>query len=66
MNHMRKNILWMIAAILICGLMVTACSNDDNPISPKDKVEEQLAKMTLREKVGQMFYVRMETLDTTM
>ena len=65
MNHMRKNILWMIAAILICGLMVTACSNDDNPISPKDKVEEQLAKMTLREKVGQMFYVRMETLDTT-
>ena len=55
----------MIAAILICGLMVTACSNDDNPISPKDKVEEQLAKMTLREKVGQMFYVRMETLDTT-
>ena len=62
---MRKNILWMIAAILICGLMVTACSNDDNPISPKDKVEEQLAKMTLREKVGQMFYVRMETLDTT-
>jgi beta-N-acetylhexosaminidase len=61
---MRKNILWMIAAILICGLMVTACSNDD-PISPKDKVEEQLAKMTLREKVGQMFYVRMETLDTT-
>ena len=62
---MRKNILWMIAAILICGLMVTACSNDDNPISPKDKVEELLAKMTLREKVGQMFYVRMETLDTT-
>jgi beta-N-acetylhexosaminidase len=62
---MRKNILWMIAAILICGLMVTACSNDDSPISPKDKVEEQLAKMTLREKVGQMFYVRMETLDTT-
>ena len=62
---MKKNILWMIAAILICGLMVTACSNDDNPISPKDKVEEQLAKMTLREKVGQMFYVRMETLDTT-
>ena len=65
MNMIKKNFLWMIAAILICGLMVTACSNDDNPISPKDKVEEQLAKMTLREKVGQMFYVRMETLDTT-
>ena len=65
MNMIKKNFLWMMAAILICGLMVTACSNDDNPISPKDKVEEQLAKMTLREKVGQMFYVRMETLDTT-
>ena len=38
---MNKIKLWMIAAILICGLMVTACSNDDNPISPKDKVEEQ-------------------------
>ena len=62
---MKKNLLTMLAAIFICGLMVTACSNDDNPISPKDKVEEQLAKMTLREKVGQMFYVRMETLDTT-
>ena len=61
----KKNFLWMMAAMLFCGLMVTACSNDDNPISPKDKVEEQLAKMTLREKVGQMFYVRMETLDTT-
>ena len=65
MNMIKKNFLWMMAAMLFCGLMVTACSNDDNPISPKDKVEEQLAKMTLREKVGQMFYVRMETLDTT-
>ena len=65
MNMIKKNFLWMMAAMLFCRLMVTACSNDDNPISPKDKVEEQLAKMTLREKVGQMFYVRMETLDTT-
>ena len=55
----------MLAAILTCGLTLTSCSNDDSPISPKDEVEEQLAKMTLREKVGQMFYVRMETLDTT-
>ena len=55
----------MLAAILTYGLTLTSCSNDDSPISPKDEVEEQLAKMTLREKVGQMFYVRMETLDTT-
>jgi len=55
----------MLAAFLACGLMVTACSNDDEPSTPKDEVEELLSKMTLREKVGQMFYVRMETLDTT-
>ena len=55
----------MLAAILFCGLMVTSCSNNDEPSIPRDEVEEQLSKMTLREKVGQMFYVRMETLDTT-
>jgi beta-N-acetylhexosaminidase len=57
--------LWMLAAILTCGLMVTSCSNNDEPSLPRDAVEEQLSQMTLREKVGQMFYVRMETLDTT-
>ena len=65
MNHMRKNNLWMMAAILVCGFSMTACSNDDETGSKGDEVEEQLSKMTLREKVGQMFYVRMETLDTT-
>ena len=62
---MKKSKLWMLAAILFCGLMVTSCSNNDEPSIPRDEVEEQLSKMTLREKVGQMFYVRMETLDTT-
>ena len=57
--------LWMLAAILTCGLMVTSCSNYDEPSLPRDAVEEQLSQMTLREKVGQMFYVRLETLDTT-
>ena len=57
--------LWMLAAILTCGLMVTSCSNNDEPSLPRDAVEEQLSQMTLCEKVGQMFYVRMETLDTT-
>jgi beta-N-acetylhexosaminidase len=32
---------------------------------PADEVEAQLQKMTLREKVGQLFYVRPECLDTT-
>ena len=62
---MKKNLFLMLAAILCCSLWVTSCSNQDDPVTPTDEVESQLAKMTLREKVGQMFYVRMETLDTT-
>ena len=60
--------LWMLAATLVCGASVfTSCSsdNDDNPVAPTDEVEAQLQKMTLREKVGQLFYVRPECLDTT-
>jgi len=58
----------MQATILIsCGLTVmTSCSNDDNTdVPPIDEVEAQLQQMTLREKVGQMFYVRPECLDPT-
>jgi len=65
---MKQLKLWMQATILIsCGLMVmTSCSNDDNTdVPPIDEVEAQLQQMTLREKVGQMFYVRPECLDTT-
>ena len=62
----RKNILWMITAILTCGFVLTSCSNSDEPVvPPTDEVEELLQKMTLREKVGQMFYIRMESLDPT-
>ena len=65
---MKKMKQWRLAAILtICGTMVlTSCSNDDDPVVPTDDdVEAQLQKMTLREKVGQLFYVRPECLDTT-
>ena len=62
---MKKRILWMLTAILTCGLTIISCSNDDETGPTKDEVEAQLSKMTLREKVGQMFFVRMETLDTT-
>ena len=34
-------------------------------MTPTDEVEAQLQRMTLREKVGQLFYVRPECLDTT-
>ena len=55
----------MLTAILTCGLTIISCSGDDGTNSTTDEVETRLSKMTLREKVGQMFFVRMETLDTT-
>ncbi len=55
----------MFAAILTCGLLLTSCRDDDPSSAPVDEVEAQLRQMTLREKVGQMIYVRMESLDTT-
>ena len=59
--------LWMISVILTSGFGLVSCTNDDDPVAPTpvDEVEAQLQKMTLREKVGQMFYVRPECLDTT-
>jgi beta-N-acetylhexosaminidase len=64
---MKKMKNWVIAATLItCSAsVITSCSNDDSPVVPTDEVEVQLRQMTLREKVGQLFYVRPECLDTT-
>ena len=57
---MKQKLLRSAAAILFIGglFVFSACSNNDYPAgpSPDDLVEEQLQKMTLREKVGQMFY----------
>ena len=66
-STMIKMKLWMYVACLICGTsLFTACSDDDDIITtPSDEIEAQLQKMTLREKVGQMFYVRPESLDPT-
>jgi len=55
--------LWMLTAILTCGLVLASCSSDDDVVPPVDGVEAQLQQMTLREKVGQLFYVRLESLD---
>ena len=65
---MKQMKLWMMTVILTsCGLSVfTSCSDEEEPIvTPPDAIELQLQEMTLREKVGQMFYVRPECLDTT-
>ena len=67
MKTMKQIKLWMISVILTSGFGLVSCTNDDDPVAPTpvDEVEAQLRKMTLREKVGQMFYVRPECLDTT-
>ena len=64
---MKQRKLWMWAVALTCVVILSSCSNDDVPVEPtlEDKVEEQLRQMTLREKVGQMIFVRPEDLDTT-
>ena len=55
----------MLAAILTYGIILTSCTNEDRPVIPDDEIEAQLKNMTLKEKIGQMFYVRLESLDTT-
>ena len=60
---MQKKYLWMVTVILFYGLVLTSCSNDDAVTPPSAEVEAMLKKMTLREKVGQMFFVRVESLD---
>lgn len=60
-----KKYLWILAVVFTCGLVFTSCSNDDTAPVPADEVETLLQNMTLREKVGQMFFVRPEALDTT-
>ena len=63
---MRGRQLFVVLVVLVSGLAVTSCSEDEKPDIPSiDDVESQLQKMTLREKVGQLFYVRPEVLDTT-
>ena len=65
-NMTRGRQLSVILVVLVSGLAVTSCSEDEKPDIPAiDDVESQLQKMTLREKVGQLFYVRPEVLDTT-
>ena len=61
----RTKKLLMLAAILTNGIILTSCTNEDSPVIPDDEIEAQLKNMTLKEKIGQMFYVRLESLDTT-
>ena len=67
MKKVIKNLIFLTVAILTSGFILTSCSDDEDlsDSSFTDKVEAQLQKMTLREKVGQLFFVRPEVLDTT-
>ncbi len=60
-----NNIYRKLVTILICGTMITSYSDniDTTTTPPTDEIEAQLQQMTLRQKVGQMFYVRPESLD---
>ena len=65
---MKQKLLWMLTVILTSGFLLTSCSDNDDAEKESYydyEVEAQLKQMTLREKVGQMFYVRPEVLDTT-
>ncbi len=62
---MKRNLSWMLATVLMGGLALTSCSDDDNIKAPVDEIEAQLSRMTLREKVGQMIYARLESIDST-
>lgn len=31
-EDMKKKVLWMLAAILTCGLTMTSCFTEDNPV----------------------------------
>ena len=53
---MKKNLLWMMAVILICGTSVlTSCSsNDDNPAQPELNVQQLVGKWLYVEADGEV------------
>jgi len=55
MSNMKKS-YWM-GALAIAGALFASCERE------AALIEEELARMTLREKVGQLFYIRPESLD---
>ncbi|MBP5228653.1 MAG: glycoside hydrolase [Bacteroidales bacterium] len=58
MNRLSLKNLFII---LVCLILTASCSKH-NPSKHKDDIEKQISSMTLREKVGQMFFVRPESL----
>ena len=63
--HGHGAALAWLAVWFVVGCLLMSCSKDDDSDDDQDAVEQAIQSMTLREKVGQMFYVRPECLDTT-
>ena len=66
MNYSR---IWLSAFFLTAGFVLSSCSESDSSVGSSgvesDSIEDAIGKMSLREKVGQMFIVRPEALDTS-
>lgn len=61
----RVFFITMILGSICFSASLSSCSNDDDIQSTtEEKVNEQLSQMTLRDKIGQMFIIRLGSLDT--
>lgn len=60
---MRGKVQLLMGALAVAGAFLMSCSQ--GPRVDEAKVEQALSQMTLREKVGQLFFLRVEALDTT-
>lgn len=60
---MRGKVQLLMGALAVAGAFLVSCVQ--GPRVDEAKVEQALSQMTLREKVGQLFFLRVEALDTT-
>lgn len=60
---MRGKVQLLMGALAVAGAFLVSCSQGLRV--DEAKVEQALSQMTLREKVGQLFFLRVEALDTT-
>lgn len=58
---MKKNFLWLIAAILTCGFMFTSCSIEDDPVAPEQP--DQVSMFVQNVLADSRYYIRTMTLD---